>query len=201
MPADLRKGEDTEKSEGSRFKVETLHIGYGKHALCESKAIIWERKGQKERRTCEGDYNNNSEHVRVLCQYPRGFHGHVLSAKLLYALPYQLVEGSAPCTGHTGRTWHGERPGGVDFVMSFKMFCHQAVGPTKRKVQYIIVEHVYQWCRKGWGSIQWWRPRFPLQSHRSKDKPSLSWEHGLQTLHSTDQPTLRLKLLSGKTAQ
>lgn len=180
MPADLWRGEESReyklKHDWRRYAEILTHLKGSRlencipdnvnNTLCGTKAIIWERKGWTERPTCQGEYNENSEHVRVLCQYTRGFHGHVLSAEMLYVLPYQLIEGSAPRTGHTGRTWDGERPDEVDLVVSIKLL-------GQRKRHYTIVEHAYQWCRKGWGSIRWWRPRFPLQSHRSKDKLSL----------------------------
>lgn len=49
----------------------------------------------------------------------------------------------------------------------------------------------HQSHRREWGSIQWWRPRSPLQSHSCKGMPSQFWEHGPQTRRSTGQPWQR----------
>lgn len=68
--------------------------------------VKWQERGFP---TCEGDYDENSEHVRVLCQYTRCIHRHVLPAEVLYLLSYQLIKGGAPRSGHTGGPWDDER--------------------------------------------------------------------------------------------
>lgn len=66
--------------------------------LCEGRAVTAGGRELRETRTGQGDDNDHGEHVRVLGEHARGFHGHVLSAEMLDALPYQLVKGGAPCT-------------------------------------------------------------------------------------------------------
>lgn len=109
-----------------KFKYDRLHAGEDKAraSLCATEANTrgLERHRKKEWGvlTCQSDYDENSKHVRVLRQYTGRFHGHVLSAEQLNAFPYQLVEGSTPCTGHARGTCDGEKP--VDLVRSSQAF-------------------------------------------------------------------------------
>lgn len=77
-----------------------------------------------------------------------------------------------------------------------QIFCSSSALWLKCKIL-----HVYQWCRRGSGSIRWWRPIVLQQSHKSKDKLILSWGHGRRTLHNRVRPTQKLRLLSRRTAQ
>lgn len=51
--------------------------------------------------TCQSEYDEDSEYVRVLGQDTRSVHAHVSPAEVLNVPSDQLIEGRAPRSGHT----------------------------------------------------------------------------------------------------
>ena len=51
--------------------------------------------------TCQSEYDEDSKYVWVLSQDTRSIHAHVSPAELLNVPSNQLIEGRAPCSGHT----------------------------------------------------------------------------------------------------